>query len=161
MIGLRTDTASTFPPPFTATPAPTLTATHTAGTAEVPTAAEAGLVGTGFQAINVSSAVFYWGACDPTTTTLTATVTNPAQIDGLVLFMRVADKATGSTTGWDKGTSMAVVGPGVYSRTLNGVHMGVTRDSWIQFQLVGTDSQNKIVARSPVYHDALSLSPCP
>jgi hypothetical protein len=161
LIGLRTEIAPTFPPPLTATPAPTNTATATGASVGVPTTAATGLAGTGFDAINLSSAVFYWGACEPTTVTLTATVTNPAQIDGLVLFTRVSDKATGSVTGWDKGTSMTMVGPGVYSRTLTGPHMDVTVDSWIQFQLVGSDSQNKVVARSLVYHDALSLSPCP
>ena len=161
LIGIHTENAPTFPPPLTATPAPTATATTTAATAGVPTAAATGLAGTGFDAINLSSAIFYWGACEPTTVTVTATVTNPAQVDGLVLFTRVGDKTSGSSTAWDKGTSMALVGPGVYSRTLNGVHMDVTRDSWIQFQLVGTDAQNIVVARSAVYHEALSLSPCP
>lgn len=161
LIGIRTEIAPTFPPPLTATPAPTVTATATAATAGAPTVAPTGLAGTGFDAVNLSAAVFYWGACEPTTVTVTATVTNPAQIDGLVLFTRVSDKATGSVSAWDKGTSMTMVGPGVYSRILNGVHMDVTRDSWIQFQLVGTDSQDKVMARSVVYHDALSLSPCP
>ena len=161
LIGLRTDTAPTFPPPLTATVAPTVTATEPAFTAGVPTATQPGLAGTGLDAVNLSATVFYWGACDPTTVTLTATVTNPAQVDDLVIFTRVADKTTGSVGGWDKGTSMTAVGSGVYSRTLNGVHMGVSRDSWIQFQLVGTDSEKKVVARSSVYHDSLSLSPCP
>ena len=161
LIGIHTEIAPTFPPPLTATSAPTATATATAATASVPTAAGTGLAGTGFAAINLSSAVFYWGACEPTTVTVTATVTNLAQVDGLVLFTRVGNKVSGLATAWDKGTSMALVGPGVYSRTLNGVHMDVTRDSWIQFQVVGTDAQDNVVVRSPVYHDALSLSPCP
>ncbi len=162
LIGLSTEIAPTFPSPFTATPAPITTATATAGSPIAsPAPSGTGLAGTGFDAINLSSAVFYWGACEPTTVTITASVTNPAQIASLVLFTRVANKATGAVSGWDKGTSMALVGPGAYSRTLNGTHMDVTKDSWIQFQLVGTDAQANVVARSAVYHDALSLSPCP
>ncbi len=162
LIGLNTEIAATFPSPFTATPAPTTPPSPLAGSPTAsPNPSAAALVGTGFGAINVSSAVFYWGACEPSTVTITASVTNPAQVASLVLFTRVGNKTTGATSAWDKGTSMASVGPGAYSRTLNGNHMDVNRDSWIQFQLVGTDAQAKVVARSPVFHDVLSLSPCP
>ncbi len=162
LIGLRTEIAPTFPSPFTATTAPTITLTATAGSpSPSPNPAGAALAGTGFDAINVSAPVFHWGACEPTTVTITASVTDPAQIAGLVLFTRVGNKASGAVGSWNKGESMALVGPGAYSRMLNGVHMDVTQDSWIQFQLVGTDADAKIVARSPIYRDALSLSPCP
>ena len=156
---LSTQIAPTFPPAATATPAPSATATAIPASL-TPTAA-IGLSGTGFNAINQSSSVFYWGACEPTTVTLTVNVTNAAQITDVVLFTRIGDKTTGGSTAWGKGVSMANVGPGVYSRTLNSEHMGITEDSWIQYQLVGTDQRDQIVARSPVFHDTLSLSPCP
>lgn len=159
-IALPSEAASTATPPSTPTPAETATAT-----AVIPsltaTASLAGLSGTGFNAVNVSAAVFYWGSCQPTTSTLTVTVANPAQVADVVLFTRIDDKTTGGQTPWDKGNSMAMVGPGVFSRTLNGPHMGVSEDSWILYQFVGTDSRGQVVARSPVFHDTLSLSPCP
>ncbi len=157
LIGLKTEIAPTFATPFTATSAPTSAASPTA---TVPTPA-AGLAGTGFNAISLSSTVFYWGACEPTSVTLTATVTNPVQIKDLVLFIRFASKPSGGAGPWDKGTSMTLVGPGIYARTLTGPHLGVTQDSWVQFQIVGTDALDHVSARSPVYRDALSLSPCP
>lgn len=159
LIGPSTEIADTFPPPLTATPA--ATSTDTAIPPSQTATPGIGLAGTGFNAINVSNSVFYFGACQPTTATLTVTVANPAQIVDVVLFTRVSNKATGGVSAWAKGVSMTMVGPGVYSRTLNSEHMGVTEDSWIQFQLVGTDVQDQIMARSPVNHDSLSLSPCP
>ncbi len=159
LIAPNTEIPATFPPPDTATPADTATNTPVPATGS-PTPAATELVGTGFSAVNVSSSVFYFGVCQPTTATFTVTVTNAAQIADVVLFTRVENKATGGVSSWDKGVSMTIVGPGVYSRTLNSAHMNVTEDSWIQYQFVGTDSQGAVVARSIVYHDTLSLSPC-
>ncbi len=158
-VPLSTEVPQTATPAWTPTGADTSTATAVVPSTTA-TASLAGLSGTGFNAANVSAPVFYWGACQPTTATLTVTVANPAQVHDVVLFTRINDKTTGGLTPWDKGNSMALVGPGVYGRTLNGVHMGVTEDSWIQYQFVGTDSQGQVVARSPVFHDTLSLSPC-
>ncbi len=160
---LSTEIAPTFPPPSTATAAPTMTATATMPTSTATATALGGtpLSGTGFDAINLSTSVFHWGACEPTTATLTASVTNPTQVTDVVLFTRLGNKTTGFGGSWAKGVSMSMVGPGVYSRTLNGPHMDVTEDTWIQFQLVGADAAGKVVARSPIYRDSLSLSPCP
>lgn len=155
----NTEVPATFPPPATATPADTETSTPVPPTGS-PTAAATELVGTGLSAVNLSTSVFYFGACQPTTVTFTATVTNPIQIADLVLFTRYENKATGRVTSWDKGASLSLAGPGVYTRTVSSAHLGVTEDSWVHYQFVGTDSQGQVVARSIVYHDTLSLSPC-
>lgn len=160
LVLMSTEVPQTATLASTPTPGDTPTPTATVPTSTA-TASLAGLSGTGFNAANVSSSVFYWGACQPTTATLTVTVANPAQVTDVVLFTRINDKTTGGLTPWDKGASMTLVGPGVFSRTLNGTHMGVSEDSWIQYQFVGTDSKGQVVARSPVFHDTLSLSPCP
>ncbi len=156
----NTEVVATFPPPATATPADTATNTPVPPTGS-PTPAATELVGTGFNAVNLSNNVFYFGFCQPTTVTFTVTVTNPVQIADLVLFTRFENKSTGFLTSWDKGVSMTLAGPGVYTRTLNSDHLGVTEDSWVHYQFVGTDSQGQVVARSIVYHDTLSLLHCP
>jgi len=77
-----------------------------------------------------------------------------------VLFLRIHDKS-GGLSKWDRGTSMNSQGGGAFALTLKGSLMGITSDSWIEYQMVGTDAQNQNVARSPVFSRSLSLSHCP
>lgn len=159
-IGARpTDTPSETPPPSATilymTP-PTETPVPSTG---VPTSASLG--GTGFDSVKLTNIQIYWGNCSPNTVTLTAQVTNPGQVSDVVVFFKVRDKATGNSTGWDRGTSMDNKGDGTFSFVIDGRQLGQYANAWVMYQLVGTDRNSIPIARSPVFGDSLSLSSCP
>ena len=52
-------------------------------------------------------------------------------------------------------------GEGKFTYTLNASRFGDQENVWILYQLVGTDDEQKIVARSPIFPDSLSLLKCP
>ena len=119
------------------------------------------LQGTGFDSIDLSTSEFDWGSCDTNTVTISAQVTDPSKVSVVVLFIRFTAQSSGKSTGWDSGTSMDSQGNGKFSVTLDGSNMGVYYDAWVEYQLVGTDSNSQNVARSPVFPSSLSLKPCP
>jgi hypothetical protein len=152
---------------LTKTPTPSSTfvlVTLPTGTLEpgvVPTATRAGLEGSGFESVEFTETEFHWGACDPNKTTMTVEVTNPNQVLSVVVFVRFKNKSSGSLSGWDDGTAMEDDGGGAFTFIFDGNQMGIFSNSWVVYQLVGTDSSGSNVARSPVIADELSLSPCP
>lgn len=149
----------------TDTPAPTgtpLAITPTGSLLDTPTVVPiSSLTDSGFESINLSTNEFHWGSCSPTTVSITANVNNPSLVFSVVLFIRFRDQASGTTTRWDKGTSMKDQGLGTYAYTLDGNKLGVTVSSWVGYQIVATDKNANVVARSPVFSDSLILSPCP
>ena len=88
-------------------------------------------------------------------------VDDPAQVLAVVVFVRYRNKATGNVTGWDQGSSMEPKGGGAFQFTFDGDKMGVYNSVWVNFQLVGTNGAGANVARSPVFLESLTLSPCP
>ncbi len=119
------------------------------------------LAGTGFESIALTNIQIYWGACDPNAVTITAQVSSPGQVFDVVLFTRIRDKASGNSTGWDQGTSMDNKGDGTFSWVIDGRKLGQYANSWVMYQLVGTDQNGVEIARSPIYNDDLTLSSCP
>jgi len=162
LIGGRPTFTPTETPPASST---FLLVTLPTGTPEpsstAPSAIPSGLEGSGFESVELSVDEFHWGSCEPNTTTLTVKVTNPAQVLNVVVFVRFRNKASGNVTGWDDGTSMESKGGGTFAFKFDGDLMGVYYNSWVAHQLVGTDATGANVARSPVFPEQLSLSPCP
>ena len=126
-----------------------------------PSATPSILQGTGFDSIDLSVDDFHWGSCAPNTVTVTTQVTDPTQIFNVVVFVRFTNQSSGKSTGWDSGTSMDSQGNGKFAATLDGTKMGVYYDSWVEYQLVGTDNNGQNVARSPVFANSLTLTACP
>lgn len=153
-------------PSFTPLPTNTfLLVTLPTGTPEpsstAATVTPSGLEGTGFNSLELSADTFYWGSCDPGDVTMSINVDDPANVLAVVVFVRFRNKATGNVTGWDQGSSMEPQGGGAFRFVFDGDKMGVFYNTWVNFQFVGTNGAGANVARSPVFLESLTLSPCP
>ncbi len=158
-IILQPTSADTDTPTPTDTPA---SVTPTSSTPMTPSVvANPALACTGFQTIDLSATEFHFGDCSPSTVTIIANVSNPAQVSSVVLFLRYENQATGTATRWGKAISMKDQGLGTYLYSLNGNKLNVVATSWVQYQIVATDKTGNQVARSPVFASNLILSPCP
>jgi hypothetical protein len=117
---------------------------------------------TGFESIQLSTSQIVVGSCGSNEVTFNVLVSQPAKVESVVMFLKLRNKATGEDNGWDRGTTLDWDGEGQYSHTLKSSHFP-TPDSpmWVLFQMVGTDDEQQIVARSPVFQDKLSLVKCP
>ncbi len=164
-IGARpTPTPTDTPAPsatFLLVTLPTGTPVPTEPGEVVPTATRSGLDGSGFDSVNLTEAEFHWGSCDPNKTTMTVKVADPGKVLNVVVFVRFRNKSSGNVTGWDDGTAMENKGGGNFAFTFDGDLMGIYYNTWVAYQLVGTDAAGANAARSPVFSDQLSLSPCP
>jgi hypothetical protein len=101
------------------------------------------------------------GSCGREEVTFTAQVTYPDKIESVVIFLRLRDKATGEDTGWDRGTAMNDEGEGKFTHTLRSSSPEGHTNTWVVYQLVGTDDEQEIRARSPIYSESLTLIKCP
>jgi len=174
-------TATQPTPTFTYTPTlsgqkPTSTITVTGtppptDTPEVTPTSEGAIIvlpeSSGFFSVLVSEPVIYYGKCGlPAETRVTVRVTDPGKVKFVAFFMRLRSKSSGNDTGWDIGTVMQSMGDGLYSLTLNADDLhspepySYYKDSWLEFQLVSTDSYSREIGRSQKITDQLSLSPC-
>jgi hypothetical protein len=92
---------------------------------------------------------------------MTVKVSNAGQVFSVVIFVKFRNKSTGADTGWDDGTAMEDKGGGTFVFTFDGNQIGVYSNSWMVYQLIGTDSNGKEVARTPAFPENLAISPCP
>ncbi len=97
---------------------------------------------------------------------ISATVSGSPNLDSVMLFFRLKNKATNAETPWNTGVVMNNKGNGMYDFILmwnqipNLSAISQTGASaWLEYQFVATDSQNNVLGRSPVYSD-VSLTPC-
>ena len=117
--------------------------------------------GTGFDVVELSTSQLFIGSCGKQEVQFTAQVTYPDKIESVVLFLRLRNKATGEDTGWDRGTAMDYQGEGRYTHTLHASSLGDYTNTWVVYQLVGTDDEQAVRARSPIYPESLTLMKCP
>lgn len=139
----------TLPPPPTSSPTVEPTATTDVITMGAP---------------EVSTKTLYKGAgaCEPKEITFRITLTNPAQVKNVILFLRTQDKSTASKTDWDEGTAMNPGAGGKYTRTYHSSDIptyGSFANAWLYYQFVVTDKQNKLI-RGRVFTD-VSFQACP
>jgi len=162
-------------PSVTATVPPKITVTGTLPSTDAPEATptlEGYLIklpeSSGFFSILISTPIIYYGGCAlPKETRLGVRVSDPGQVKYVSFFIRLRSKSSGNDSGWDGGTVMQPVSDGLYNLTLNADDLHgdevykYYNDSWIEFQLVATDSRTIEVGRTEKIVDQLSLSPCP
>lgn len=153
-----TNTVTGTPPP---TDTPEITPTSEGAIIVLPESS-------GFFSVLISEPVIYYGKCGlPAEARVTVRVTDPGRVKFVAFFMRLRSKSSGNTTGWDIGTVMQSMGNGLYSLTLNADDLhgpepySYYKDSWLEFQLVSTNSYSREIGRSQKITDQLSLSPCP
>ena len=123
----------------------------------------------GFQSVLLTRDVIFYGTeCTfPADVDLRVRVLKPEQVGLVSLFLRLRNKATGNDTGWDIGTTMASLGGGQYSLTLdaNALHADDRYrpydQAWLEFQLVAFDSKVREIGRSEKLLERLTLSQCP
>jgi hypothetical protein len=109
----------------------------------------------------VSAYQFYYGSCTPNQVTIQVNVAG-GDIYSVVLFLKLQDQASGTTTGWDSGTSMTPGGGGWFSRTVSSSSIDGAGDfnaAWLLYQFVATDSSGEVIGRSQTYSD-IALSAC-
>jgi len=102
--------------------------------------------------------------CDPLEIIFDVTVKSP-DVNGVMFFFRMKDKATGLVNGWSNGENMRPVGNGVYEFIFRASAIpGNARfkDAWVQYQFVGVDKNLKDLGRSQIFLQDITFTPkCP
>lgn len=152
----------------TTLPLAAATFTNTVADTSIPSLSETPVptqpVDSVFSSINLSNQVIFQ-ACDPKTVHFQVTPIDTS-IYSVVFFFRIRYKVNGEKTSWSEGYAMQPIGGKfVYdlkSSSLNDFNKFKEPVAWVQFQLVTTDSHGRIIARSQVYTDKLTISSiCP
>ena len=123
-------------------------------------------VNTGFLAVLLSNNIMYWnnGPCLPREIKFSAFVEDTLNTDKVLLFTRLREKKdTLLVTDWNAGAIMNKADNGSYNYTLHTWNMDQYywfRDAYLEYQLVSTDQDLNVIARSPIYDRNLSLVMC-
>lgn len=158
-VTVAEDATPTSTPTITATATVTTTPTPSATPTETPTPTQDVLTFTP----SLSTNQFYYGACSPTSVTLTVGVSQPERVSSVVVFFKFEDLESGQMTGWDAGTAMnpsadrQTYSRSVAAASIAGYNTYAKARVWYQF--VATDSSGQIVGRSASYTD-LTLARC-
>jgi hypothetical protein len=142
-----------LPAPPTPTPTPAFTPTPTLAQPLAPF----------FKATVKPNHIYYRGNnCGDKQAQFQVQVSDPKQIAGVWLFVRLIDKTSQATTGWSEALVMAPMGSGWYSYLLLSEAIPdftKFKDSLIQYQFVAYDKSFARVAASDVLWD-VELSAC-
>jgi hypothetical protein len=119
--------------------------------------------GPGFVSVEIVDSIIYWGSCKPNKTRIIAKVENPEVVFSVIIFVRVKNAFKEDYTPWTTGNTMQNHWDGTFTywqnaNTTEGHNH--YKNSWIQIQLVATDDMGKVVGRTQIYPNAISLSPC-
>jgi len=154
IVNPKTDTP-TVEITFTPTTAPLLLFTPSTPTAAIEMK--------GFVTVNISTHEFYKGKdCQPTTVKFTAQVSDVAKTAFVVLFVRFKSKHSGVTSEWTS-IKMNSLGAGTFTYNLVPDEMkGMVsfQNAWVQYQIVGTNSSAREVARTGIFSERLTLLEC-
>jgi hypothetical protein len=121
---------------------------------------------TGFLAVLLSNNQMFWnsGPCDPREIKFSAFVEDTVNTDQVLLFTRLREKSdTLLVTDWNSGAIMVKGDNGSYNYTLHTWNMDQYywfKNAWLEYQLVSTDKDLNVIARTPVYDKNLSLVMC-
>lgn len=158
-------------PPDTVTPIPgfeTLTPVIFPGLntpAVLPgVSATADVPGEGFVSVELSRNNIFWGVCKRNYTKMTVTVEHPLEVYRVYLFIRLESfKKPGETTPWS-GTVLDNDGGGVFLYTLRANNIPERQNflkAWVHYQFVAEDEDKKVIGRTRIYTNNLTLEPCP
>jgi hypothetical protein len=117
---------------------------------------------TGFETIDLSATQIVVGSCGVNEVTFDVQVSKPDKVESVVIFLKLRDKVSGDDSGWDRGNTLDYEGEGHYTYTLKSSDFATPANaSWVVYQLVGTDDEQALVARSQVYAEKLTIVKCP
>lgn len=158
VIAATPSVTPTLTPTITPTLTPTITPTSTP-TPPAQTAIE-------FSSRTSSSEFQYQRDCipNPAQVTITALLSNAANVKFVFLFFRLESSALGVTSAWNSGLMMSPAGNLAFTRTLSWrdiPQLDQIRGSSATFvyQFVAVDENNNNIARSQRFYD-VRLSPC-
>lgn len=123
-------------------------------------------VTTGFLAVLLSNNQMFWnnGPCEPREIKVSAFVEDTATTDQVLLFTRLREKKdTLLVTDWNSGAIMVKGDNGSYNYTIHTWNLDQYywfTNAWLEYQLVSTDKDFNVLARTPVYDHNLSLVMC-
>lgn len=123
-------------------------------------------VNTGFLTVLLSNNIMYWnsGPCSPREIKFSAFVEDTENTETVLLFTRLREKAdTLLVTDWNAGAIMKKADNGSYNYTLHTWNMDQYywfKNAYLEYQLVSTDKDLNVIARTPVYDRNLSLIMC-
>ena len=116
-----------------------------------------------FSKVSRSTAVLH-SHCDPLEIIFDVTVKAP-NVEGVVFFFRMEDKATGLVNGWSNGENMRSVGNGMFEFIFRASAIpGDARfkDAWVQYQFVGINQAGKNIGHSQIFSEDITFTPkCP
>ena len=118
-----------------------------------------------FSMVLASGDLIRWGACGgtgPFEITFTVKVSVP-HLHYVLLFMRLQDKYTNLGTDWGGGAIMNG-NNGTYTYTITTDNISRYQDFddvWLQYQIVAADRYRKVLGRSLIYQDEISITRCP
>ena len=108
---------------------------------------------------------FYYGDddCGPNEITITARVTEPDDVKGLIIFTRFADQESFDMSAWDSGKAMSRKSDETFRITLKANELDNYNKyefATLFYQIIATDSGNRNIDRTVVFKDA-HLEICP
>jgi hypothetical protein len=119
--------------------------------------------GPGFLSVEVTEKRLYWGVCKPNRARIIAKVENPEAVFSVIIFVQVKDFFDEDYTPWTTGNTMQNHWNGTFTYMLTANttegHNHYKR-AWIRFQLVATDDDGEVIARSKIFPNEILLSPC-
>ena len=118
-----------------------------------------------FVTVQRSTDLIVWGStCEGARSIMFTTHVMPARrLRYVTLWYRLQDKYSGRNTDWGGGAIMSDNDQGIYFYTLQLSQIQYYRffeDAWFQYQLVASTSTRKVLGRSVVSRDEVSLTHC-
>jgi hypothetical protein len=119
--------------------------------------------GEGFKWLILSRNQIFWGICSPGTANLEVAVMDEEAVWRVYLFMHLKSTKKDDTTPW-VGTTMTGHRDGTFTYTfradlVDGIHNYLK--AWLVFQMVAVDDEQREIARTKIYDQALTIEPCP
>lgn len=120
----------------------------------------------GFQTIQYSAPILYWGegSCTTRDIKFTVFVDEPERTDRVFLFTRLHDKQnTLNITDWNAGAEMIKLENGSFNydlRTYNLRRYYYYKNAWIEYQFVSVNKNLEILGRTQIYDHNISLMKC-
>jgi hypothetical protein len=119
--------------------------------------------GEGFKSFTLSGNKVFWGICSPGTVNLEAEVLDKDAVSRVYLFMHLKSTKTEDTTPW-VGTSMTNHRDGRFTYTLRADLVDGRKNylrAWLVLQMVAVDDQERVIGRTRIYDQSLTIEPCP
>lgn len=117
----------------------------------------------GFESVELSQGLIYYGICNQSTTRMTIKVEHPEDVGRVYIFFRLeSGKKPGDTSPWT-GSVTDNDGGGYFLYTLRANEIPERRNflrAYVHYQFVAENAEGKIIGRTQVYSRNLILEPC-